>query len=340
MAPPTPLARSPLSTWLPDAAALARFRHRLGGAPIALPALDTAWRRLAPRWSGALALLETGVPFHLVADRRCDRSGDPRRLGRALDAGATAYLPQVHEVLPRVARLMVAIRASLLGPRREECSFLFLVQGRGREGMGLHHDGRVDAFWLQLEGRRTVTIGPPVGPRSPQDLPNAVADRGGPGWRTLDLAPGTLFYLPPFTPHRVLCRGRSLALSLTWSAPARRASSRARAAALAAWPVASGRATPRPAPCRDRLWTQVPAVLVPDAAGTELWTSAGRLPLPRSARGLARQLAAMPSFSRAIARGAQRATVDALRAHGILAPCDLPQVILPAEPASLDGWRF
>ncbi len=226
-------ARSPLATWLPDGAAVTRFRGRLGGKPIALPPRDVEWRRLAPGWRGALALARAGVPFHLVSDRRYDRSANRRRLRPALDLGVTAYLPQAHEVLPRVARLMVAIRAGLLGPFREECSFLFIVKGRGREGMGLHHDGRVDAFWLQLDGRRTVTLGPPVRPGTAEDLPNALADRGGPGWRTIDLTPGTLFYLPPFTPHRVLCHGRSLALSLTWSAPSRRTGVRARPRRLA-----------------------------------------------------------------------------------------------------------
>ena len=295
---------------------------------------DVQWRRLAPGWTGALALARAGLPFHLVSDRRYDRSGDRRRLRPALDTGATAYLPQAHEVLPRVARLMVAIRAGLLGPLREECSFLFIVKGRGREGMGLHHDGRVDAFWVQLDGRRTVTLGPPVRPGTAEDLPNALADRGGPGWRTIDLTPGTLFYLPPFTPHRVLCHGRSLALSLTWSAPPRRtASARARAASLAAWPVASGRATPIPSASRDRLWTQVPAVLEPDASSTRLWTQAGHIRLPRSARELARQLAAMPSFPRTMLRGPHREAIGTLQAHGILDPHDLPQVIVPADPA-------
>ena len=290
---------------------------------------------------GTLALARSGLPFHLVSDRRCDRTGDRRRLRPALDMGATAYLPQVHEVLPRVARLMVAIRAALLGPLREECSFLFIVKGRGREGMGLHHDGRVDAFWLQLEGRRTVTLGPPVRPGTAEDLPNALADRGGPGWRTNDLTPGTLFYLPPFTPHRVLCHGRSLALSLTWSAPPRRtASGRARAASLAAWPVASGRAVPIPSASRDRLWTQVPTVLEPDASSTRLWTPAGHVLLPRSARALARHLATMPSFPRTMLRGPHRDAIEILRAHGILDGHDLPQVIVPADSAVLDGWRF
>jgi mannose-6-phosphate isomerase-like protein (cupin superfamily) len=276
-----------------------------------------------------------------VSDRHYDRSGDPRRLRRALDAGATVYLPQAHEVLPRVARLMVAIRAGLLGPLRQECSFLFIVKGRGREGMGLHHDGRVDAFWLQLEGRRTVTLGPPVRPGTAEDLPNALADRGGPGWRKIDLTPGTLFYLPPFTPHRVLCHGRSLALSLTWSAPTRRsASARARAASLAAWPVASGRVTAIPSASRDRLWTQVPTALEPEASSTRLWTPAGHILLPRSARALAKHLATMPSLPRAMLRGPHRNAIDTLQAHGILGPHDLPQVILPADPDALDGWRF
>src|SRR5204863_268051 len=83
----------------------------------------------------------------------------------------------------------IALRAELLGARREECSFLFLVEGHGRAGMGLHHDGEVDAFWLQLEGRRTVTLGPPVAPRTRLDLPQR-RDTGS-GWRTLDLPPGS-----------------------------------------------------------------------------------------------------------------------------------------------------
>ena len=57
-------------------------------------------------------------------------------------------------------------------------SFLFLVDGRGREGLGLHHDDEVHAFWLQLAGRRTVTLGHPVGRGTPQELPARDA-RGG-----------------------------------------------------------------------------------------------------------------------------------------------------------------
>ena len=108
-----------------------------------------------------LALADAGSPFHTALDRRYDRSSDPRRLPDALAAGESVYFPQAHQVLPRVARLMVALRAAFLGPGREECSFLFLAEGQGREALGLHHDGEVDAFWLQLKGRRLVTIGPP-----------------------------------------------------------------------------------------------------------------------------------------------------------------------------------
>ena len=68
---------------------------------------------------------------------------------------ACAVLP-LRMVLPRVARLMAALRATLFGGGREETSFLFIVNGRGRQGMGLHHDGEVDSVWVQLEGRRAV----------------------------------------------------------------------------------------------------------------------------------------------------------------------------------------
>jgi hypothetical protein len=194
--------------------------------------------------------------------------------------------------------------------------------------MGLHHDGEVDAFWLQLEGRRTVTLGPPVPRGARADLDPRRA--GGPGWRTLDLVPGTLLYLPPRTPHDVVCHGRSLALSLTWS---RRRTRRA----WPAWDVASGRAEPRPRRDRRWLWTQVPVraggldrgrrrfrLLTPDAAA---W-------VPARARGLAARLGDMPAV-RAGARGAAP-----LVALGVLAPEDLPLVVVPDAPRALDGWRF
>src|SRR4030095_11889615 len=126
--------------------------------------------------------------------------------------------------------------APVRGPGREETSFLFLAEGQGREALGLHHDGEVDAFWLQLEGRRLVTIGPPVPPGTPEDLPaRALPARVGAhpsahGWWTGPLEPGTLFHLPPRTPHRVIYRGRSLALSLTWKRRARGAPPRGPAA--------------------------------------------------------------------------------------------------------------
>jgi len=335
--------RSPLATWFAGPGALRAFRaRRLGRAPVVLAPRDRAWRTVAPGFAGCVALARAGVPFQIVAARRYDRRGDPRRLRRALAAGATVFCPQAHEVLPRVARLMAALRAELLGPLREECSFLFMVEGRGREGMGLHHDDAVDAFWLQLEGRRTVTIGPPVAPGTPPDLDDALARRGGRGWRTFDLPPGSLFYLPPRTPHRVICRGRSLALSLTWARAGRRPASARRAArSLARFPVAAGQAVPIPPASRTRLWTQVPAA-VEAGRGTPVivHTTGGRVTLPAGARRLAEALAGMPSLPRAAARGRDREAVRVLLAHGLLGPRDLPIAIHPAAPAALDGWRF
>jgi len=143
--------RSPLASWFRAAADVRRFTRRVLGRRVALlAARDEAWRAIAPGFTATVALARVGIPFHTVLERRYDRSGDWRRLPRALADGATVYAPQVHQVLPRVARLMVALREELLGARADEASFLFLVHGRGREGMGLHHDGAVDAFWLQL----------------------------------------------------------------------------------------------------------------------------------------------------------------------------------------------
>ncbi len=328
-APSRAWLRSPLAPWLSGAGATRRFRRRVLGRRFALlRPRDDAWPALAPPFAGAVALARAGVPFQIALERRYDRSGDARRLARALARGATVYLPQAHQVLPRVARLMVALREELLGPRRDESSFLFLVQGRGREGMGLHHDGDVDAFWVQLEGRRTVTLGPAVAPRTPLDLGTRPA--GARGWRTLDLPPGSLLYLPPRTPHAVVCHGRSLALSLTWS---RR---RARAP-RAAWDVASGRASPRPRRDPRWLWTQVPVTAgAVDRARRRfrLHTPEGTAWLPASARPLAARLAAMPAVASGVLAAAP------LVALGVLAPEDLPLVVMPDAPRALDGWRF
>lgn len=287
-----------------------------------------------------------GSPFHTALDRRYDRSSDARRLPRALAAGASVYFPQAHQVLPRVTRLMVALRATLLGAGREECSFLFLAQGQGREALGLHHDGEVDAFWLQLEGRRLVTIGPPVPPGTPADLPaSRVPARGvrrgmpGPGWWTGALEPGTLFYVPPRTPHRVIYRGRSLALSLTWKRLRRGA--RRDLAAHVDWDVATGRADRVPRPERNRLYTQVPAVVEvarPGAAEFTLRVPGGSLRLPARAAAAARRLVTMPIWEGMSPPGAR--PLAALVEHGVLAPRDLPLRILPAAPKELDGWRF
>ena len=155
-----------------------------------------------------------------VPDRRRAALRPLRRSAPAAAAPSRAARPsscrRCTRCSPRLMRLMVALRAALLGPLREECSFLFAVEGRGRPGMGLHHDGPVDAFWLQLEGRRTVTLGPPVAPGTPAGPRRPRAAAAGAAGARSTCAPGTLFHLPPWTPHDVVCHGRSLALSLTW----------------------------------------------------------------------------------------------------------------------------
>ncbi|MBM4439485.1 MAG: hypothetical protein FJ027_03625, partial [Candidatus Rokubacteria bacterium] len=54
------------------------------------------------------------------------------------------------------------------------------------------------------------------------------------------------------------------------------------------------------------------------------------------ARHLAPALAMMASFPRAAAGTA----LPALLEHGIVAPVELPQVVVPEHPRALDGWRF
>jgi hypothetical protein len=208
--------------------------------------------------------------------------------------------------------------------------------------MGLHHDGDVDAVWVQLEGRRMVTVGPPVPRGTPLDIPTP-PPVGDPRWATFDLDPGSLFSLPPRTPHEVVCHARSLALSLTW-APARRArrrAPRARVESLTRWDVVSGRVSAMPPQQRDRLWTQVPVLAGPlgrDHRTFTLWTPDGALRLPAAMRPLVQRLALMPAVRHRDARPA--AALRLLTQMSVLAPQDLPIRIVPEAPEALDGWRF
>jgi hypothetical protein len=272
----------------------------------------------------------------IAAERRYTRRPSRAQIEQAFAEGATIYMPQVHQVLPRVARLMVALRATLFGPGREECSFLFLVNGKGRQGMGLHHDGDVDSVWLQLEGRRTVTTGPQMPRGSRADLDDATTGRG---WITRHLEPGSLFYLPPRTPHRVVCPDRSLALSLTWKVRKTPLRGARAAGAITSWDIAAGTAEPIPRASRARLWTQVPLFAGPvdrKRGDFPVWLPGGVLELPAASHALASRLGTMPSLRRAaLGRGAQP-LMDA----GILGPRDLPMRIVPQRPKALDGWRF
>jgi hypothetical protein len=188
-----------------------------------------------------------------------------------------------------------------------------------------------------------VTIGPPVAPRTPQEIPGLPPD-GDPRWTTLTLEPGTLFYMPPRTPHDVICHTRSLALSLTWgpaTATGRRRSARARAESLTGWDVASGHVTAVPPASRRRLWTQVPVLADaarPARGGFKLWTPDGALRCPAAVRPLARHLAVMPTLRRddIVDSEALALMID----HGILAPRELPLRIVPDDVRALDGWNY
>jgi mannose-6-phosphate isomerase-like protein (cupin superfamily) len=339
---------SPLASWFSDDSARVGFRRRsLGRVPVVLSPRDRAWHAIAPGFAECVRMAGSGLPFQIVADRHVDASGDPRRLAGALAAGHTVYLPQVHQVLPRLMRLIVALRVAFIGRAAgQESSFLFVVEGAGHPGMGLHHDGEVDAFWLQLEGRRTVTIGPRVPPGTPEELEGPAVRRGSRmGWRTFDLDPGSLFHLPARTPHAVVCRRRSLAVTLTWrraAAPAEPAPGDGwrPPAGLLRWDVASGFAEPIPPAHPSALWTQVP--LLTRRMGREpsicVWTPDGKGPrLPAAARPWADRLALMPRLSRTLVRAAG---LEPLIDAGILGSRDLPLRIRPDDPAGLDGWRF
>ena len=274
--------------------------------------------------------------MQIAADRRYIRRPRREQIRRAFAEGATIYMPQIHQVLPRVARLMAQLRATLFGPGREECSFLFLVNGKGRQGLGLHHDGDVDSVWLQLEGRRTVATGPPVPRGTAEDLDERVIGRG---WVTRHLAPGSLFYLPPRTPHRVLCHGRSLALSLTWKTRTTPLPGARAARAFTSWDVTAGRAMPMPRGSAAKVWTQVPVCPGPvdrKRGDFPLWLPGGVLRLPARSHALAKRLATMPTLRRAALGAGARPLLDV----GVLGPRDLPLRIVPARPKTLDGWRF
>src|SRR5712692_6462745 len=140
-------ARSPLAAWFTGPAAIERFRRRaLGRTTVVRLPRDRSWRTIAPDFDAVLDLARTGVPFQTAIDRRYDRSSTRPALRRALREGQTIFFPQVHQVLPRLARFMVAVRIALLGPSRrgpgrvgaarpgrtpEESSYLFAVEGRG-----------------------------------------------------------------------------------------------------------------------------------------------------------------------------------------------------------------
>ncbi len=314
-----PRAISPLSTW-------SARPPRLGGRARVFPPRDGSWRRIVPSFADCLEMARSGIPFQIVRARRYDRSGKAERLAGALRDGGTIYLPEIHQVLPRLSRLMAALTAEWLGPRRDQTSYLFLVEGRGREGMGLHHDGEVDSVWLQLEGRRTVTVGPPAPRGSAKDMKISQLGKS-PGWRTLELEPGSLFTMPPRTPHRVLCHGRSHAVSMTWSRAL------ARPGAPPPWNLAPGKPRGLARPRKGRLWTQIPTSPGGEP-GVLLLPGGTAIRVPGLTAPLARALAGMPAWE------GRSPLLERLASCGLLSPLDLPLRIEPAAPRLLDGWTF
>src|SRR5262245_38862362 len=85
-------ARSPLGVWLSGEAAVARLRARIGRTPRVFSPRNREWRDVAPGWAECLALVRSGLPFQIVAERRYDRSARLRRLAAALESGATVYV--------------------------------------------------------------------------------------------------------------------------------------------------------------------------------------------------------------------------------------------------------
>jgi len=196
--------------------------------------------------------------------------------------------------------------------------------------------------WRQLEGRRTVIVGPPVRRGTPLDI-ETPAPAGEVRWATFDLDPGSLFSLPPRTPHEVVCHARSLALSFTWARGGRPRQSvpGARTESLARWDVASGRVSAMPRRHRDRLWTQVPVLAGPlhrHGRTFTLWTPDGPHRLPSTVRPLVARLTFMPVLRASTGRA--RPTLRHVTDLGILAPHDLPLRIVPEDPRALDGWDF
>ena len=153
------------------------------------------------------------------------------------------------------------------------------------DGHGAPSRRPVDAFWLQLEGRRTVTLGAPVARGTPADLPAGAAGRGT--WRTLDAESGdALAPAPVDTARRRLPRPLAGAVAHLDDGAGPRGP-RARAA-LAAWDIASGSVDRIPSVSRRRLWTQIPAIAGPRRRGTfRLTTPDGVVDLPIAARPLA-----------------------------------------------------
>jgi hypothetical protein len=177
---------------------------------------DEAWREIVPGYETCVELTRLGLPFHAVREGMHEEEPQHAEIPSYLREGKSIILIQPHELMPRLMRLIVALRAAFFGPFQEESAYLFMTEGRGQPGMALHHDGEAHSVWLQLAGTRTVALGPQVPPGTELEPEPAAFGMAGPGWSTVQLTPGSLFFLQPRVLHKVVCHERSLALSLTW----------------------------------------------------------------------------------------------------------------------------
>ncbi len=196
---------------------------RKAGLPLFRLGSAEAVRDMALTTEEILALVNAGVPAHLALKGRQDEHPEPRSIPRRVAAGESLFLVQPHEYMPRLRRWIHHAGRALGLSGRPVRSFLFLVDRPGRPAMPLHDDAENELLWLQLDGERFVRFGPPgeaVAPVRPQPVREADGRHGG--WFEGGLPAGSLLYLPPWTPHAVRCRKRSVALSVYWE-PARAA---------------------------------------------------------------------------------------------------------------------
>jgi hypothetical protein len=154
-----------------------------------------------------------------------------------LRAGLTVFFPDLQRVLTPAQEWLRRLEASLGVP---ECSSLVAFANARGSGLALHHD-RYDQLFFQIRGRKTFRYAPNTFVKSPdvQFSPGSAAHadfasqyrRGFPlsgrevldaGHETLELQPGSAFFMPAGTWHTTAEQGEeSLSLAVAVRAPSR-----------------------------------------------------------------------------------------------------------------------